>query len=287
MISTLVSPQNRAHETTIQTADGLQLHVRWWPLDGNAKAVIALVHGAAEHVGRYAKLVAALNERGYAVAGFDLRGHGRSEGPRLLVRSFDRYVDDAERFLQHVSDELPGRPLFVFGHSMGGMIATLLVLTRQPNTEGLILSGPVLQVGEHFSSLTIRLAKLLGRLLPGLPLDRVNPEDLSRDESVVRTYEADPLVHHGWIPAGTGAAVIRAIQRIEREEISLQVPLLLLHGTADKLASVEGSKRLYRNAASHDKTLKLYEGYYHEVLNERGKDDVLADLLSWLEERTA
>ena len=168
---------------------------------------------------------------------------------------------------------------------MGGTIATLLVLTRPVELTGLILSGPLLKVGAGFSPLTIRIAKALGRMLPRLPLDRVDPSQLSRDEQVVDEYKSDPLVHHGWIPAATGAAVIRAIQRIERKEAELRLPLLVMHGTADQLADVDGSRRLYRRAPSSDKTLKIYEGLSHEVLNEIEGDLVRADLLNWLEER--
>ncbi len=270
-------------EFSIETADGLHLRARWWPAGDDPRGIVAVVHGAAEHIGRYEGFADALNRRGFAVTGFDMRGHGRSDGPRLFVRSFDPLVDDAARFLDRVSDIHPGHPLFLFGHSTGGTVATLLALTHPVRLDGLILSGPLLKVGENFSPLTIRLAKLLGRIVPRLPLDRIDASLISRDEKVVQDYEADPLVYHGRIPAGTGAAGIRAIQQIEHEESRLRLPILILHGTADKLADVDGSRRLYRRAASSDKTLKLYEGFYHEVLNDVGKEQVLADLLKWLD----
>lgn len=272
-------------EFSIETADGLNLRARWWPAGDDPRGVVAVIHGAAEHIGRYDAFAGALNRRGFAVTGFDMRGHGRSDGRRLFVRSFDRLVDDAARLLARITEIYPGRPLFLFGHSTGGTVATLLALTHPVQLESLILSGPLLKVGENFSPLTIRLAKLLGRFAPRLPLDRIDASHVSRDEDVVQDYEADPLVYHGRIPAGTGAAGIRAIQQIEQEESSLRLPILILHGTADKLADVDGSRRLYRRAASTDKTLKLYEGFYHEVLKDLGKEKVLADLLIWLEER--
>lgn len=269
---------------SLETADGLHLHARWWPAGDEPRGVVAVIHGAAEHIGRYEAFAGALNRQGFAVTGFDMRGHGRSDGRRLFVRSVDRLADDAARFLTRVSDIHPGHPLFLLGHSLGGTVATLLALTHPVQLEGLILSGPLLKVGENFSPLTIRIAKLLGKIVPRLPLDRIDTSHISRDEEVVQDYEADPLVFHGRIPAGTGAAGIRAIQQIEDEESRLRLPLLILQGTADKLADVDGSRRLYRRAASSDKTLKLYEGFYHEVLNDIGKEQVLADLLKWLDE---
>lgn len=276
----------RPEHASLQTSDGLRLHVQWWAPGGTSGAVIAVVHGAAEHIGRHQDLAVALNREGYTVVGFDLRGHGRSDGRRLFVRSFDEYLNDTDLFLKHVRDRTGDRPLFLFAHSMGGAIATLFVLTRPSDLDGLILSGPLLKIGDKFSPMTIRIAKSLGRFLPRLPLDRIDPTDLSRDERVVRAYESDPLVHHGWIPAGTAAGGIRAIQHIERYEARLQLPILLLHGTADRLADVEGSKRLHDRASSPDKTLKLYEGFFHEVLNEPGGDTALKAVLSWLGRRT-
>ena len=275
----------RIHEATFEAADGLQLYERRWLPEGNAKAVVALVHGGAEHAGRYAHVADFLNRHGYALAAFDLRGHGRSEGPRMLVRSAEEHLDDAEHFLGRLRQKWPHSPLFLLGHSLGGTIATLFVLTRPVEVDGLILSGPLLRLGEDFSPVKIKLAKLLGRLLPRLPVEKLNATYISRDEAVVRRYETDPLVYRGGIPARSAAAIIPAFQRIEVEEVGLRVPLLVLHGTDDRLADVEGSKRLYRRAGSDDKTLKLYEGFYHEVLNEPEKERVMEDLLAWLEAR--
>ena len=280
-----MDPENvRTHETTFEAADGLQLHERRWLPEGDAKAVVALLHGGAEHTGRYAHVANFLNHHGYAVAAFDLRGHGRSEGQRMFG-SAEEHLDDVERFLGRLRHTWPQSPLFLFGHSMGGTIATLLVLTRPVEVAGLVLSGPLLRLGENLSPLKIGVAKLLGRLLPRLPVEKLDATYISRDEGVVRRYEADPLVYHGGIPARPAADLLPALRRIEAEEVGLRVPLLLLHGADDRLADMEGSKRLYRRAGSDDKTLKLYEGYYHEVLNEPGKERVMEDLLEWLESR--
>lgn len=275
-----------AQAITFEAIDGLQLHERKWLPEGDAKAVVALVHGGAEHAGRYAHVADFLNRHGYALAAFDLRGHGRSEGRRMFVSTFEQYLDDMERFVRCLSRTGPELPLFVLGHSMGGAIATLFALTRPVKIDGLMLSGPTLQMGQDISSpLKIKLAKMLAELLPRLPVGTLPADRISRDKAVVRRYEADPLVYRGGVPAATAAIIMQALQQIEEQEVELRVPLLLMHGTADRMANPEGTKRLYQRAGSDDKTLKLYEGYYHEVLNEPGKERVMEDLLTWMEER--
>jgi alpha-beta hydrolase superfamily lysophospholipase len=282
----------RTHKTTFEAADGLQLYERrWLPAEGvlkssDPRSVVALVHGATEHSGRYAHLADFLNRHGYVVAAFDLRGHGRSEGRRMFAASFEQYLDDLDRFLSRLRQAWPACSLFLLGHSMGGAIATRFALMRPEKVDGLMLSGPTLQLGTDISPLKATLATLVARLLPRLPVEKLNAAHISRDEAVVRRYKADPLVFRGGIPAATAAAVIGALQRIEETEDELRVPLLLMHGTADQMADPEGSKRLYRRAGSKDKTLRLYEGYYHEVLNEPGKEQVMEDLLTWMEERS-
>ena len=264
---------------TFEAADGLRLYEQSWMPDGEPKAVVALIHGAAEHSGRYAHLAAFLKHHGYGLAGYDLRGHGRSAGRRMFVRSFHEHVDDAMIFLSR----LDHRPVFLLGHSMGGTAAALLALTRTPRINGLVLSGPLLEVGGDFSPLKVHAVKILGRILPRLPVEKLDSGSISRDAHVVAQYENDPLVYHGSIPAATAAAGVRAIGEIKRREQDLELPVLVMHGTTDRLAGVEGSKRFYRRVRSDDKTLKLYEGLYHEIFNEPEKERVMEDLLEWLQ----
>jgi acylglycerol lipase len=274
-----------SHSTgTYESDDGLRLFEQEWSPEGTPKAGVVIVHGYGEHTGRYVHVAEELTRNGYAVSTFDLRGHGRSQGdPRTFVRSFDEHLDDLERFLSRVRERHSGRPLFLFGHSMGGTIATLFAIARQPEIRGLLLSGASLKLSDNYSPSLITLAKIISLVLPKLRLIKLDASAVSRDAEVVREYVTDPLVYHGGIPARTGAEMNRAMERIRQRMETLEVPLLIMHGTCDLLADPEGSRQLYDRAESDDKDLRLYEGLYHEILNEPEKAQVLADMVEWLD----
>ena len=265
------------------TAGGLTLFERHWLPDGAPRADVIIVHGYAEHSGRYEHVGAALAERGYAVHALDLRGHGRSEGRRVFVRSMNEYLDDLDAFLER--NRHPGRPLFLLGHSMGGTVVALAAVTRETDAQGLILSGPALTT-DGASPLMTRIVLLLGRFFPSLRLRKLDAAAVSRDPAVVAAYDADPLVERGKINAGTAAAMIRAMRTIDKHEPDIRLPLLVMHGTEDLLASPAGSQALHERASSTDKTLRLYAGLYHEILNEPEQQEVLGDVLAWLDART-
>ncbi len=269
---------------TFESRDGLKLFEQWWSPGGTTKAVVVIVHGYGEHSNRYLHVADGLIRNGYAVSTFDLRRHGQSEGqPRTFVRSFDEHPDDLAEYLDRVRDRHPGLPLFLFGHSMGGTITTLFTMTRQPDIRGLLLSGATLKLSDKYSPALIALAKIVSLLLPKLPLLKLDAGAVSRDPEVVSAYESDPLVYRGGVPARTGAEMNRAMEQIQRGMEAVAVPLLIMHGTTDLLTDPEGSSQLYDRAGSGDKELKLYEGLYHEILNEPEKERVLADMVDWLE----
>ena len=274
----------RRTSSTFSAADGLTLFERHWLPEGAARADVVIVHGYAEHSGRYEHVGTLLAERGYAVHAFDLRGHGQSAGPRVLVRSAAEYLDDLDAFLAR--SRTSGRPLFLLGHSMGGTIVTLEVIERAPAIDGLILSGPALTaVGT--SPIVARIVQLLGRFLPRLRLRKLDAAAVCRDPAVVAAYESDPLVDRGKMYAGTAAAMMRAMRAIDRGAQRVHVPLLVMHGTEDRLADPQGSRALHERASSPDKTLRLYAGLYHEIFNEPEQREVLGDLLAWLDARTS
>lgn len=269
------------------TADGLSLFTQGWQPSGPPRAAVVIVHGLAEHSGRYGHLALPLTERGLAVLTYDQRGHGRSDGPSTFTPSFDHYLDDLGLFMTSVRTRHPGVPLFLFGHSMGGAVAALYVLERDDDLRGLILSSPALALPNSPPALLQGPAALLGRLLPHLPTLAIDRALVSRDPVVVEEAREDPLNYHGRVPARTGTEIVAATGRIERQMEKLTLPLLLFHGTADALTLPEGTQRLYDRARSEDKTLHLYDGFYHETFNEPAPDRrrVLADLQSWIIDR--
>lgn len=275
-----------ATEQNFTAEDGIQLFQRRYPAEGQARGTVALIHGATEHSGRYAHVADFLNARGYAMTAFDLRGHGQSGGRPFCVRSFDEHTSDAERFIHHTREWMPPGPLFLLGSSMGGLVATLTLLKRSAKVDGLVLSSPLVKLGDDFTPLRIAAAKVLGKLLPHLPVGQMTGKHLSRDPAVIEGYRSDPLVFHSRISAEMGAATIRAINELQRRDAELDLPLLVMHGTADLVTDPAGSKRLYERARSQDKTLKLYNGWWHELMQEPEREQVLGDLAEWLDARS-
>lgn len=279
------SPTSIAQEQeTFPGSDGVRLFERRWHARAKRRTVaVAVIHGYAEHCGRYDRLAAALVHAGYAVEAFDLRGHGQSDGERVLFRSLDVVLDDVSLWLDGVRERSPGAP-FLFGHSMGGLLAAALAVTRPVKIRGLLLSSPALTPGPHVHPWTVHAGKWLGRHVPRMPAHRISAKHISRDQEVVRQYREDPLVHHGFMPAGTAAAILTGIDRVTQQARALEVPLLAMVGTDDRLAEPIGSERLVERASSPDKTLRRYEGLYHELLNEPERERVLADMVAWLDE---
>jgi acylglycerol lipase len=271
------------HEDRFTARDGLGLYEQWWLPEKEPVAAVVVVHGINEHSGRHARLAADLNRRGYAVYAMDLRGHGRSDGDRAMIRAFDQYLDDVELLLERVAARLPGKPLFLFGHSMGGAIVALLGITRPPPVRGLILSAPPVLVADGVFPVLRRLASLASRIWPTLRVVRLGGGYLSRDPAVVEAFRNDPLVFHGRFPVRTGAEILKVANRIQSEARRITLPLLVLHGTDDRVTDVKGSRLLVARAGSANKTLRLYSGLYHEVLSEPEREQVVADILAWLD----
>ncbi len=272
-------------EDSFPARDGTRLFERCWRPGGGPRAEVLLVHGFIEHGGRYAPTAEALARRGYAVSVMDLRGHGKSAGPRCWIRGFDEYVDDLDCFFARVVRRGEGKPVFVLGHSLGGLIALRWCIGCRREPSGLILSGPVLQVGHRLFPWLRHLARLGSILFPRLRWARMGGRNISRDAAIVAEFRDDPLVFHGRFPVRSGAEILRAgaLARAAFEEV--RTPLLILHGAADRVAAVEASQELFERAGAADKTLRVYPGLYHEVLNEPEKEQVLADLIQWIEQQ--
>jgi alpha-beta hydrolase superfamily lysophospholipase len=268
----------------VTTCDGVDLPVYRWAASGTPRATVALVHGLAEHAGRYAKLAQRLNAAGIGLVAIDLRGHGRAPGARTWVERFDDYLADTEALIDNAAHD--GVPLFLMGHSMGGGIAALYAIERLGDKahplRGLILSSPALTAGRDVPRWMIALSRLISRVWPHFPAMKIDASLLSRDPGIVNANRNDPLVHHGSIPARTGAQILEAMERIKRGRDRLRLPLLVWHGTADKLTEPDGSRDFGAHAGSPDKTLTLYEGSYHETMNDLEREQVISALIAWI-----
>jgi alpha-beta hydrolase superfamily lysophospholipase len=272
-------------EDRFAARDGLHLCYRRWLPASDPLATVVIVHGLCEHGGRYATVAEKLCAHGYACYAPDLRGHGRSDGERLLTAAFDNYLDDLELFLAQIVPQHPGRPLFLLGHSMGGAIVARLTLCRRPAIRGLILSAAALRIADNVFPVLRKLARLMSRVWPRLRLVRLGSRMLSRDPQVVADFRSDPLVYHGKFPVRTGAEILDAAQGIQGQMESIEVPLLILHGTGDRITDPRGSWELYTRARSADKTLRLYQGLYHDLLHEPEWGKISDEILDWLGQR--
>jgi len=263
-------------------AGGLELYYQVWRPEGEPWAAVALVHGVGEHSGRYGNLVGPLVDAGSAVYGYDQRGHGRSPGPRVHIDRWDEYRDDLGAFLRLVAAEVPGRPLVVYGHSMGSLVVLDYLLQGSDGVAGAIVSGVALEPAGVGSPLLVVIARLLSGLRPRHSLRLgIDATALSRDPAVVEAYRADPLVTSR-ATARWGAESLAAVRRVKEGMARLDVPLLILHGEADPLNMVSGAKALREAVPRQDVTLRVYAGVRHEPHNDAGHEQVAADVVAWL-----
>ena len=273
------------HQTGLfDGAGGERLFWQTWQPSGSKRGVLIVMHGLKDHSSRYSGLADKLTKAGYAVYAFDLRGHGRSSGRRVQIDSFDQYVADLAGFIEIVRPREPGQPIFLFGHSMGGAIAALTAIEKQPELAGLVLSGPALRL--DIWPLTVPLTRHAGSLLASLPFFRLSDDDFSSDPAVVADIKKDPFVYHRGAPVGTAAALIGATARIWAGVDRLTMPILALHGTRDKLTSPAGSRELVARVPSSDATLRLYPAFMHDLLHEPEGGRVAADIQAWLDAHT-
>ena len=268
-------------ESKLTASDGLLLYTQSW-CAAYPKATIVLIHGISEHSTRYRHVGEYWAAHGYTVHTMDLRGHGRSPGKRILVRQIDEHSQDVGTLLTWARQQVPTLPLFLFGHSMGGLIVTYYTLTQSPDLAGVILSGPALKLNGA-SPLLVAIGHIIAKVYPTFPMSTIDTTGISRDAAVVLANKADPLIYHDGVPAATALAMVKAVAYVQTHWSAFHWPLLILQGTADRIVNPEGSQQFYAQAGSTDKTLKLYDGFYHEVLNEPEKEQVMADIVAWLD----
>jgi acylglycerol lipase len=264
--------------------DTLIYYQAWLP-DGNPKAVLPIVHGLGEHSGRYMNVVNHFVPDGYVVYGMDQIGHGKSGGRREYIERFEDFGDTFAEYMKMIQQWQPGKPIFLLSHSIGGLIAAYYLLDHQAEFQGAVFSAPVVKVASHVSQGTVLMGKVLSVVAPTAGVLPVDPTTISRDPEVVKAYINDPLVFHGKTSARLSAEMLRALLRVSAETHKITLPFIAMQGGSDRLVDPDGAQILYEKAGSKDKTLKIYEGLYHEIFNEPEHERVLGDVENWVAAR--
>ena len=272
-----------AHEERVNTTGDLTLLVRSWRPAGPARGVVAIVPGFNSHSAYYAWPAEKLTAAGLATYAVDLRGRGQSDGERFYVESFADYLSDVDMLVTLAKSREPGLPLFLLGHSAGGVVSCLYALEHQAELSGLICESFAHEIPAP--DFVLAVFKGLSHVAPHAHILHLKNEQFSRDPDVVRAMNDDPLIAHETQPTQTLAEMVRADERLKKEFPLITLPVLILHGTADQATKPSGSQRFYDMAGSSDKTLKLYEGHFHDLLNDVGKEGVMADITSWIDAR--
>ena len=270
-------------EGRFEGVGGVRIFYRGWRPAQRPHAIIVVVHGFNAHSGHYAWAAEQLTAHGLAVFALDLRGRGSSDGERFYVEQFDDYVSDVASLVRLVRSEEKSVPLFLLGHSAGGVVACLYAVEHQGELAGLICESFAFRVPAPDFALAV--LKGLSHVAPHAHVLRLKNEDFSRDAEIVAEMNADPLIAGEAQPTKTVAAMVRADERLEREFPLITLPLLILHGTADQATKPEGSRLFHDRAGSLDKTLKLYEGHVHDLLRDLDREVVMADVVQWIAAR--
>ncbi len=272
-------------EATFTGAGDARIHYQVWAPEHPPRGLIVLVHGAAEHSGRYRRFAEHFEAAGYATAALDHIGHGHSEGQRGYVRNFGDYIETLDRFVRLLKEKFPDTPRVLLGHSMGGLIASCYLLQNQDDFVGCVLSGPAIKTDLQPPIWQRLLIQFFSMVAPRMGVLQLDASGVSRDPLEVQEYLDDPLVYGGKLTARKVAQLFAAMQWIQEQAGDIRLPLLLMHGEADSLTSPSGSRFLFEAVSSEDKTLKIYPELYHEIFNEPERAQVFADLQAWLDQR--
>ena len=272
-------------ERTFDGVGGVRIVYDVWTPDTTPRGVVVLSHGYAEHARRYDHVAQRFGESGLLTYALDHRGHGRSGGKRVYLRDLSEYTGDLHTLVGIAAKEHPGLKRVVLGHSMGGGIVFAYGVEHPDDYTAMVLSGPAVDAQAAVSPVMVFVAKTLGKIMPGLPVEQLPTDAVSRDPEVVAAYNADPLVFHGKLPAGIARALLSVGETMPQRAAVLTAPLLVVHGEQDKLIPVDGSRHLLECVASEDAHLKVYPELYHEVFNEPERAVVLDDVASWIEVR--
>lgn len=271
------------HEEHVEKTNGLKIFIRSWRPATAPRAVISIVHGVKSHSGYYRWAAEQLVARGFAVYALDLHGRGKSDGERFYLEKMQDYIDDVDVLMKLARSREPGLPVFLLGHSAGGVVSSCYTLEHQEELAGFICESFAFQV--YAPDFALAVVKGLSHLAPHAHVLNLKTEDFSRDPQAVQSMLDDPLIAHEVQPTRTVAELVRADERLKREFPQIKLPLLILHGTADKVTKPGGSQLFYDTAGSADKTLNLYKGHAHDLLNDVDREKVMADITGWIEKR--
>lgn len=271
-----------AKEEYIEGKSG-RLFMRSWRPAGAPRAVVALQHGFNAHSGYFQWVADQLVAQNYAVYAVDLRGRGKSDGERFYVEDIADYTSDLSALIQVAKAREPGKQVFLLGHSAGGVTSVTYALDNQKELAGLICESFAFQVPAP--DFALAALKGLAHIAPHAHVLALKNSDFSRDPAAVKIMDEDPLIAHETQPTRTVAALARADDRLKKDFPKITLPVFIVHGTEDHATKFQGSEWFYKDAGSKDKTLKLYDGYFHDLLNDTGKEVVMDDVIAWLDAR--
>ncbi|CAN5415224.1 monoacylglycerol lipase [soil metagenome] len=277
-------------ERTFDGVGGVRIVYDTWTPDAPAgaddpKGIVILSHGFGEHARRYDHVAQRFGDAGLVTYALDHRGHGRSGGKRVYLKDMSEFTGDFATLVGIANREYPKLPTIVLGHSMGGAIVFAYGTEHPADYDVMVLSGPAIAAQADVSPALVLVGKIVGAIAPGVPVQQLDANAVSRDPAVVAAYNADPLVHHGKVPAGIAKALLEVGATMPQRAGAITKPLLVVHGAADRLVRASGSERLVDCVATQDVHLKVYPELYHEVFNEPERDRVLDDVVAWIEAR--
>ena len=272
-------------ERAFDGVGGVRIVYDTWVPEGQPRGVVVLSHGLGEHAGRYHHVARRFGEAGLVTYALDHRGHGRSGGKRVYLKELSEYTGDFATLVGIAEGEYPHLTKVVLGHSMGGGIVFAYASERPAEYDLVVLSGPAVDAEANVSRLLVIVAKIVGKVAPSAPVQELDANAISRDPAVVAAYNADPLVWHGKVPAGVARALMLVGESMPRRARAITKPVLVVHGSEDRLVPAAGSERMVECLAAEDVHLKVYPGLYHEVFNEPEQERVLDDVVSWIATR--
>ena len=279
----MTTAQANVREERVRVHRGIEIFIRSWRPTATPRAVVAIVHGVKSHSGYYFWAAEQFVAQGFAVYAVDLHGRGKSDGERFYIEKFADYLDDVDTLVKLAKSREPGLPLFLLGHSAGGVISSVYTLEHQKELAGFICESFAFQV--YAPDFALAVLKGLSHIAPHAHVLNLKTEDFSRDPKAVQAMFDDPLIAHEVQPTRTVAELVRADERLKREFPLITLPVLIMHGTADKVTKPGGSQLFYDTAGSADKALKLYEGHAHDLLNDLDREKVMGDIVGWINAR--